>query len=181
VPHPHFTKVDEVEVHQGFRFTVNVLHFEAPDGTVFERNVVRHAGAVGVVPYHEDGTVTLLTQFRASIEADLIELPAGMRDVEGEPDIETAERELEEEAGLRAGKLEPLVRFHNAPGYSDEWVQLYLATDLTEVADDRQGIEEQVMTVERVPLAEALAWCDEGRITDAKTIIGLSALDRRLR
>ena len=74
-----------------------------------------------------------------------------------------------------------LIEFHNSPGFSDESVAVYLATDLTPVADDRQGIEEQAMTIERVPFEQALEWIGQGRITDAKTIIGLQALALRRR
>jgi ADP-ribose pyrophosphatase len=174
-----FTKVAEVEVHRGFRFVVAEARFRAPDGTEFERDIVHHPGAVAIVPLHEDGTVTLVRQFRAALGTDLVELPAGLRDVEGEPDSTTAARELIEEAGLRAGHLELIATFHNSPGYCDESVAVFLATDLTPVAHDRQGIEEQAMTIERIPLADALARIDDGGITDAKTIIGLSALARR--
>jgi ADP-ribose pyrophosphatase len=169
-----FTKVADTEVHRAFHFTVHQLRFVAADGTEFERDVVRHAGAVGVVPLHSDGTVTLVRQFRAALESDLLELPAGMRDVAGEPDIVTAGRELVEEAGLTAAHLEHLVTFHNSPGFCDESLSVYLATGLHEVDDDRQGIEEHHMTVERIPLSDALAMIRDGRITDAKTIIGLS-------
>ena len=106
-------------------------------------------------------------------------MPAGLRDVEGEPTDETARRELAEEAGLRAAELDHLLTFHNSPGFSDETVVVYLATGLTEVADDRQSIEEQHMLVERVPLDRALAMVDDGRITDAKTVIALQAVARR--
>jgi ADP-ribose pyrophosphatase len=174
-----FQKLSEEERHRAWRFTVGVARFRAPDGTEFERDIVRHPGAVAVVPLHTDGTVTLVRQFRASLEQDLLELPAGLRDVVGEDDATTAARELVEEAGLAAGRLERLLEFHNSPGFCDESVAIYLATDLTEVAHDRQGIEEQVMTLERVPLADALAMVDDGRITDAKTIIGLQAMARR--
>jgi ADP-ribose pyrophosphatase len=135
---------------------------------------VRHAGAVAVVPLHADGTVTLVRQFRAALGVELLEIPAGLRDIVGEPDERTAERELVEEAGLAAEQIERLVSFHNSPGFCDESVGVFLATGLREVPDDRQGIEEQHMTLERVPLEEALAMIDDGRITDAKTIIGLT-------
>jgi 8-oxo-dGTP pyrophosphatase MutT (NUDIX family) len=174
-----FTKVGEDVLAEGFRFTVVRARFRAADGSEFERDIVHHPGAVGVLPFHEDGTVTLVRQFRAALDADLVELPAGLRDVAGEADATTAARELVEEAGLAAGHLEHLTTFHNSPGYCDEDVAIYLATDLREVADDRQGVEEQAMTIERIPLAEALAWIDDGRITDAKTVIGLSLLARR--
>ncbi|MDP1820885.1 MAG: NUDIX hydrolase [Acidimicrobiales bacterium] len=176
-----FTRISEVEVHRGLRFVLARARYRAADGTEFERDIVHHPGAVGIVPFHDDGTVTLVRQFRAALGTDLVEIPAGLRDVEGEADRATAARELVEEAGLEAAELDLLATFHNSPGYCDESVAIYLATGLTPVADDRQGAEEQAMTVERLPLAEALAWVDDGRITDAKTIIGLSTLARRSR
>jgi ADP-ribose pyrophosphatase len=102
-----------------------------------------------------------------------------MRDVADEPTEETAQRELAEEVGLRAGRLEDVARFHNSVGFSDEAVVIYLATDLSEVPDDRQEAEEQHMHVERLPLETALAMVDDGRITDAKTVIALLTLARR--
>ena len=168
-----FSKLGEQEIARGFRFTVARGRFRGPDGQEFERDIVHHAGAVAVVPLHDDGTVTLVRQYRASLDADLLELPAGLRDVEGEADDVTAARELQEEAGLRATELRRLVGFHNSPGFCDEEVGLFLATGLHAVPDDRQGTEEELMTLERVPLEEALAMVDDGRITDAKTIIGL--------
>jgi len=176
-----FTKVSDTELFQGFRFTVHRVDYRAPDGTEFDRHVVHHPGAVAVVPLHDDGTVTLVRQFRAALDADLLELPAGLRDVEGEQDERTAERELIEEAGLAAEHMELLVTFHNSPGYCDESVSVYLATGLRQVAEDRQGVEEQHMTIERLALADALAMVDDGRITDAKTIIGLTLVATRRR
>lgn len=169
-----FTKVAETVVHAGNRFVVSQVRYRADDGTEFDRDVVRHAGAVAVVPLHADGSVTLVRQFRAALGADLLEIPAGLRDVEGEPDERTAERELMEEAGLAAERIELLVSFHNSPGFCDESVAVFLATGLREVPDDRQGVEEQHMTLERLPLDSALAMIGDGRITDAKTIIGLT-------
>ncbi|MFZ6002666.1 MAG: NUDIX domain-containing protein [Actinomycetota bacterium] len=174
-----FTKVADTEVHRGFRFTVSSVRFRAADGSEFDRDVVHHPGAVAVVPLHDDGTVTLVRQFRAALDRDLLELPAGLRDVEGEPDEVTAERELIEEAGLSASALELLVTFHNSPGFCDESVSVFVATGLREVADDRQGIEEQHMTIERLPLDDALEMIHDGRITDAKTIIGLTLTAQR--
>jgi ADP-ribose pyrophosphatase len=107
------------------------------------------------------------------------EIPAGMRDVADELPEDTAQRELAEEVGLRAGRLEYVARFHNSVGFSDESVVIYLATELSEVEDDRQEAEEEDMDVERVPLATALAMVDDGRITDAKTVIALLTLARR--
>jgi 8-oxo-dGTP pyrophosphatase MutT (NUDIX family) len=174
-----FEKLAEEERLQGWRFTVTRARFRSPAGEEFERDIVRHPGAVAVVPLHADGTVTLVRQYRAALERELLEVPAGIRDVDGEADVTTASRELAEEAGLAAGHLELLVEFHNSPGFCDESVAVYLATELVAVADDRQGVEEQVMTVERILLGDALARIDQGQITDAKTIIGLLAVARR--
>lgn len=174
-----FTRVSDTEVARGFRFSVHRTRFRSTSGEEFDRDVVRHPGAVAVVPLHDDGSVTLVRQFRAALEADLWELPAGLRDVEGEPDEGTARRELVEEAGLHASHLEHLVTFHNSPGFCSESVAVFLATSLTEVPDDRQGHEEEAMLVERFAFADAMAMVHDGRITDAKTIIGLTLLAAR--
>jgi len=163
----------------GRRLAVSIADVEAPDGSHHEREVVRHQGAVGVAPLHDDGTVTLVRQYRAALDQDIWEIPAGLRDVAGEPTDETARRELAEEAGLEAATLEHLVTFHNSPGFSDEAVVVYAARGLRAVDDDRQGVEEQHMLVDRLPLGDALAMVDDGRITDAKTVIALLAIARR--
>ncbi len=174
-----FRIVGERAAWQGRRMGVAIAEVEGPDGDRFEREIIHHPGAVGVVPLHDDGTVTLVHQYRVAIGGDMWEIPAGLRDVTDEPTADTARRELAEEAGLRAGRMEHLVKFHNSAGFSDEAVVVYLATELAEVDDDRQGIEEQHMLVERMPLDDALAMVDDGQITDAKTVIALLTLARR--
>jgi ADP-ribose pyrophosphatase len=176
-----FTRLGETLVHEGFRIQVAVARYETPDGSIVERDIVRHPGAVAVVPLHEDGTVTLVSQFRTALDADLLELPAGVRDVAGEPEATTANRELREEVGLHAAHLEHLVTFHNSPGFCDEAVWVFLGTGLTEVPHQREGPEEQAMVVQRMPLAAALGMIDDGRITDAKTVIGLTLTAGRVR
>jgi ADP-ribose pyrophosphatase len=170
---PSFRKVAETEVHRSSLITVASARFEGPDGTQFERDIVHHPGAVVVVPLTAGETVLMVRQFRAAVGADLLEIPAGKRDVQGEPTEVTAARELAEEVGRRAGRLELLARFYNSPGFSDELSWLYLARDLTEVPESRQGAEEQHMTVEEVALANVPALIRSGEIVDAKTIIGL--------
>ena len=169
----------ERPVWTGSRISVAVVEVEGPGGERHLREIVHHPGAVGVVPLHDDGAITLVRQYRAAVDAELWEIPAGLRDVPGEPTDQCAQRELAEEVGLRAGHLEHLVTFHNSPGFSDEAVVIYVATDLETVPDDRQGAEEQAMVVERVPMAEARAMVADGRITDAKTVIALLALAGR--
>lgn len=174
-----FERTGETEVHRGRIATLATVRFRGPDGDEHEREVVHHIGAVAVVPLHDDGSVTLVRQYRVALDAPCLEIPAGLRDVDGEPEAVTAGRELIEEAGLAADHLEPLVRFHNSPGFSDEAVTVFLASGLQPVDHDRQGVEEQSMTIERIALDDALAMVDDGRITDAKTIIGLSLTARR--
>jgi 8-oxo-dGTP pyrophosphatase MutT (NUDIX family) len=175
---PGFRVVDEDTVWKGRRLRVAVARIAGLDGTIHEREVVHHPGAVSVVPLHEDGSVTLVRQYRAAVDRLVLELPAGLRDVEGEPTVVTAERELVEEAGLSATELRHLITFNNSPGFSDEALVIYLGTGLTPVPDNRQGPEEQLMQVERMPLDTAVDMVLDGRITDAKTIIGLLLTDR---
>lgn len=175
-----FRKVGEDEVFAGYIIRVAVGEFEAPDGTRFTRDVVHHPGAVGVVAVDDDGSVVLVRQYRAVVDTDLLEVPAGVRDKPGEPPLETAKRELVEEVGLEADEWSPLTTFFVAPGFSDEEFHLFLATGLREVALDRQGIEEQSMTVERVRLDDVPALVAAGEVRDAKTILGLLLARDRL-
>ena len=166
---------------QGRRISAAIAEVEGPSGRRHEREIVHHPGAVGIVPIHDDGTITLVRQYRAALDAEMWEIPAGLRDVADEPTELTAGRELAEEVGLRADRYDHLLTFHNSPGFSDEAVVVYVASGLHEVPDDRQGAEELHMVVARVPVDDALAMVDDGRITDAKSVIALLALDRRRR
>lgn len=159
--------------------------FESPTGEPFRRDIVRSPGAVAVVPLVVDAdgnaSVVLVTQYRPPFEANVIEIPAGMRDIVGEDTAEVARRELVEEAGLDAGTLDLLGSVYPSSGMTDSVTTLYLATDCTPVATDRKGPEEEFMTVLQVSLDEALAMIDRGEIVDAKTVAALLMTDRRLR
>ena len=115
----------------------------------------------------------LVRQYRAAIDADLLEIPAGKRDVEGEPPEETARRELEEEVGVRAGRVEKLAEFYNSPGFSDEYSYVFLGLDLTPTQVSAHSPEEAAMEIERVALDEVPMLIRTGRLVDAKSIIGL--------
>lgn len=147
--------------------------FEAPDGTTFERDVVRNREVVAMVPMVDDATVLLVRQYRGPIDRELLEIPAGLCDVEGEAPEATAQRELAEEIGRRAGHLELAARYFPAAGFSDQFVRLYLATDLTEVPTNHQGVEESHMTVETFDLGNLDGAIAEGTLADSKTLIGL--------
>ncbi len=175
-----FRHLDDRVVHTGPVISLAVGRFEAPDGTTFEREIVRHPGAVSVVPLHDDGTVTLVRQYRAALDRELLEIPAGKRDVSGEAPSRTAERELAEEVGLVAGRLDQLCEFINSAGFSDEHSWVFLGRELTPTDLDLQGIEEQHMTIERIRLDDVPAMIGDGRLLDAKTIIGLTLTMARL-
>jgi 8-oxo-dGTP pyrophosphatase MutT (NUDIX family) len=168
-----FRKLDEELLHHGHVIDLYRARFESPDGTIIERDVVRHPGAVSVVPLHDDGTVVLVEQFRAPLGRNVLEIPAGKLDVDGESLELAARRELIEEVGLDASELELLVRFHNSVGFCDEESHVFLATGLTEVPRDRQGVEEAHMDERRLPLTEAVDAIASGEITDSKTVLGL--------
>jgi 8-oxo-dGTP pyrophosphatase MutT (NUDIX family) len=153
--------------------TVDDLVMVAPDGSDHHRQIVCHPGAVSVVPLQDDGTVVLVRQYRAALGTELLELPAGKRDVSGELPEVTAARELAEEVGLQAATIEQLAEFHNSPGFCDEHSIVYLARGLTPTATERQGIEELHLEVVEVPIADVPALIATGELKDAKTIIGL--------
>ncbi len=180
-----FRHLDDRLVHQGYVWHVAVGRFESPDGEVFERDVVRSPGAVAAVPllFDADGTarVVMVRQYRPPFDEQILEIPAGMRDVADEATEVTAARELVEEVGLRAGKLEPMVAFLPSAGMTDSVLHLFLATDLEQVERDTHGPEEAHSEVVQLPLAEAVAMVLDGTIRDAKTIIGLLLVERRLR
>lgn len=169
-----FRHIGDSVIYDGVVVTLCRSTFEAPDGTRFDRDVVRHPGAVSVVPLMDDGTVVLVRQYRAAVDDLVLEIPAGKRDVPGESPEVTAGRELVEEVGLSAGTLEHLATFHNSIGFSDEESHVFLGTRLRPVEMDRQGIEEQHMEIVSVPLSATPAMIASGEITDAKTVIGLT-------
>ena len=158
---------------EGWRISLVDGTFEAPDGTTYHRDVVRHPGAVAVVPLTDRGSALLVRQYRGPIDRWLLEIPAGTRDVEGEAPEVTAGRELEEEVGVRAAHIEQLATIWNSPGFCDEETVLYLARGLTPVAHDRHGVEEENIAVVEVALDQVPALVASGELTDAQTVLGL--------
>ena len=143
----------------------------------YVREVVGHPGGAAAVPLYADGTVAFVSQYRHPTRRYVLELPAGKLDPGEGPDV-TAARELEEELGLVAGRLEPLSEFYTTPGFCAERLWVFLATDLRETA--RRHEEDEIIEVVRLPLARALGMLASGEIDDAKTIIGLLLAARRL-
>jgi ADP-ribose diphosphatase len=164
-----FVRLEDLEVEGG--------------GERFTRLVVRHPGAAVVVPLEADREhVLLVRQYRAAADRELLEVVAGKRDVDGEAPETTASREMHEEIGRRPGRLVKLCEFYNSPGFCDEYTYLYAALDIEELgAPAAVNPEERALTVERVPLADVDDLIADGRIVDAKSIIGLLLTRRYLR
>jgi ADP-ribose pyrophosphatase len=146
-----------------------------PSGKSTTREIVRHPGACVIVPLLDDGRVCLIRNYRVAVKQTLIELPAGTLEPP-EPPRETARRELIEETGFRAERLEPIHAFYLSPGILDERMHLFLATGLSAGAPAREEGEE----IENwpVPWDEAVAMIFRGEIQDAKTIVGLLWVDQ---
>jgi 8-oxo-dGTP pyrophosphatase MutT (NUDIX family) len=153
------------------------------DGTAI-RDYLKHIGAVGVVVIDTpegaaEEHVLLLWQYRHPVRQVMWELPAGLTDVPGEPPLDTARRELAEEADLTAATWYRLVELHTTPGCSDELIRLFLARDVAEVpAADHRTDEEAELTTEWVPLAKAVGMVLAGEVTNAACVAGVLAAAR---
>jgi 8-oxo-dGDP phosphatase len=179
-----FRRIADREVHRGHVWNVVVAEFEGPTGERFARDVVRSPGAVAVVPLVFDAegnpSLVLVEQYRPPYEQRILEIPAGMRDVPGEAPEETARRELVEEAGLTPGRLDLLTEFYPSPGMTDSVCTVYLATGSTAGRRSLHGPEEEDSRLLHLPLEDAVAMVEDGRIRDAKTVIGILLIERRL-
>jgi 8-oxo-dGTP pyrophosphatase MutT (NUDIX family) len=148
------------------------------DGSVAEREVVEHPGAVGVVALDDDGAVLLVNQYRHPVEARLDELPAGLLDVDGESALHAAQRELAEEAAVTATDWHVLADLFTSPGISNEAIRLYLARGLAPAPADEHFApehEELTLTVRRVQLAAAVSRVYAGELTNAAAVAGVLA------
>lgn len=154
------------------RFSVDQVTRTLDDGSLHHRQIVRHPGAVTILPMVDDEHVCLIRNYRVSVDETLIELPAGTREPSESPEA-TARRELIEETGYEAGQLALLHQFLVSPGILDERMVLFLATDLRVVGSNREVGEEIENLV--VPFADAIEMVRDGRIQDAKTIVGILA------
>lgn len=178
-PEGAFRYIGERERFGGAFFRVVTGTFLDPSGFTFEREIVRHPGAVVIVPLDGD-KVLMVRQYRGAVNQNVLELPAGKLDVPGEQKARAAARELAEEVGREAGRLTELGHFYNSPGFTDELTTCFLAEELQTVGTDLQGIEEQHMALEAVPLAEIDELIATGALTDAKSIIALTLTSRHL-
>jgi ADP-ribose pyrophosphatase len=158
------------------RFDVVELSVNRPDGRQATLAYVKHPGSVAILPFIDDDRICLIKSRRLTVNEWLIEVPAGTREPD-EPPLETAHRELTEETGYCAGRIEELTRYYPSPGILSEMMHVFVARDLTPgepAREENEEIENLLVTFD-----EALAMIDSGQIHDGKTIVALLAWQRR--
>jgi ADP-ribose pyrophosphatase len=162
------------------KFAVHRREYPMPGRPPVTREIVVHPGAVIVLPVLTDTTIVMIHNYRYTVEQELLELPAGTLEAHEAPAV-CAARELEEETGYRAGRVEPMGQFYTSPGVMDELMRCYVAHDLQRTSQRLEGDER--IRPDVVPLTQAIDWIRQGRIVDGKTIAVLLRyyLDRGLR
>ena len=178
MPDHEYRVVSSEEIYAGHVISLRRDTVAMPGGGDSVREVVHHPGAVAVVALDDEDDVVLLRQYRHPVGMHLWELPAGLRDEDGEPPLETAKRELAEEVQLAAARWSLLLSVNNSPGFSDELVHVFLAEELSP-ADRPDGFvvehEEADMTIDRVPLADAVQRVFDGDIRNSSAVAGILA------
>ena len=155
---------------QGRAFKVKRDILKTPDGQETRLEIVEHGGSVVLFPVDEDGNLLFVRQYRTAVGRDLLELPAGTREGD-EPFEACAAREIREETGMEAGKLQKLGEFYLVPGYSTELMAAFLATELKE--NPLQADDDEFLQVEKIPLRKAMEMAEHGEIQDGKTLAAL--------
>lgn len=173
-----FRVVSDEAIHDWYAFTLTRRTIADTGGGRHERCFVDSPGAVGVVAMTTEGAVVLVEQYRPSLDSNLLEIPAGMRDVPGEDPLETAKRELAEEAGLKARTWRHLGAIVGSAAVTNSRVEIFLATDLMQCERRPHGPEEENMTLRVLALEDAVGMVMDGRIVDAKTSVGLLMVAR---
>lgn len=170
-----YRTVSSREIFDGRILRLRVDTLTMPGGGTADREICGHDDAAAVVALDPEGRIMLVRQYRHAVGERLWELPAGLCDVEGEPPLETARRELVEEAGLEAEEWRPVIEIVPSPGFSTERVHVYLATGLREVARPEAHHEEADMELSWIPMAEAVRAVLDGRIVNGIAVAGILA------
>jgi len=155
---------------QGRVFRIRRDTLKTPDGRETKFEIIEHGGSVVVIPVDEHGNMYFVRQYRHAGGIDLLELPAGTRDGD-EPYEECAAREIREETGMEAGKLQKIGEFFLAPGYSSEFMEVYLATGLKH--NPLEADEDEFLSVEKYPVRQAIEMAERGEMPDAKSLAAL--------
>ncbi len=167
--------IETRQIYKGNIINVESLTVTLPDGRTATRDKISHPGASVVIPMGSENELYMVRQFRKPIEKVTLEIPAGKLDA-GEDPMECAVRELREETGLVAEKVEHVISIHSTPGFCDEVLHMYLATGLKE--GPAAADEDEFITTEKIPVVKLVDMILNGEITDAKTIIGVLLADR---
>jgi ADP-ribose pyrophosphatase len=165
-----FELLKSENTYQGRAFSVRRDHLLTPAGNTVKYDIIEHIGSVSIVPVDEHGMMYFVRQYRHAAQLDLLELPAGTLEP-GEPPEHAAAREIREEVGMAAQTLKKIGSFYLAPGYSTELMHVYLATGLTE--DPLDPDQDEYLSVEKIPVAEALRLAESGQMQDAKSLAAL--------
>jgi ADP-ribose pyrophosphatase len=160
-------QISSQNVFDGEILHVNLDHVSLPNGRQAEREVIRHIGAVCVIPVLDNGDVIMERQFRYPLDRVILEIPAGKLDAANEDRLSAIRRELREETGYTADNWQEIGPFHPAPAYSDEYITMYLARGLHRGAQDLD--EDEFLDVYTVPLKDLVQDVMDGKISDAKT------------
>ena len=171
--------VNEEMIFSGRLIRVSHMQVRLPDGRIAFREIVRHHGGAAIVPVDSQGQVTLVRQYRAPLDAVTLEIPAGKLDSADENPLCAAKRELEEETGLHAQRMDLLTVMLPTPGYCDERVHIFLATELSQHRLHPDA--DEFLTLMRIPLSQAAALVVKGEIVDSKTALGILLAGDRLR
>jgi ADP-ribose pyrophosphatase len=171
-------KLANERVFSGVLLQVNRDRIQLPDGKESIREWIDHPGAAAAVPYFEDGSTILVRQYRYAVGRVFLEIPAGKCDKAGEPPEAVAHRELEEETGWRAGRLEGLGAAYPGIGYSNECIHLYLARDLTQ--GERSLDTGEFLDLVRMPLLQCVEWAFNGKLEDMKSALAIQLAARKL-
>lgn len=165
-----FELIKSEQLFQGRVFKIRRDTLKTPDGGETKLDIVEHGGSVIIIPVDNDGNLLFIRQYRHAAGMSLLELPAGTRDG-NEPFEECAAREIREETGMEAGTLKKVGEFYLAPGYSTEFMGVFLATDLKHNPLDAD--EDEFLELEKIPVKEALAMAERGEMPDAKSLAAL--------
>ena len=164
--------ISSKSIYEGKIISLRVEDVKLPDGNLAKRELVKHPGAVAIIPITVEGKIVLVKQFRKALNRTLIEIPAGRIEI-GEAPLVTAKRELEEETGYGTTEITYIQSFATSPGFADEVIHLYLAEELYHIENPAEGDEDEFIELVEVTIEEAEKLVISGEIYDAKTAFAI--------